>query len=184
MALRTGPSNPDDSTPADHDCTGCALADRRTFLAQAAALIAGALISVGMTAERAAAMPIGILVGTRSPSDKEVTYPIPASDGATIDKDNDVILARYQGKVYAFGLACPHQNTALRWLAPEGRFQCPKHKSKYTPDGIFLSGRATRSMDRYGVRKNATAIVANIDALYRQDKDAAQWQSAFVEVGQ
>ena len=184
MALRTGPSNPDDSTPADHDCTGCALADRRTFLAQAAALIAGALISVGMTAERAAAMPIGILVGTRSPSDKEVTYPIPASDGAAIDKDNDVILARYQGKVYAFGLACPHQNTALRWLAPEGRFQCPKHKSNYTPDGIFLSGRATRSMDRYGVRKNANAIVANIDALYRQDKDAAQWQSAFVEVGQ
>ena len=94
-----------------------------------------------------------------------------------------MILARYQGKVYAFGLACPHQNTALRWLAPEGRFQCPKHKSKYAPDGIFLSGRATRSMDRYAVRKNAATIVANIDALYRQDKDAAQWQSAFVDVG-
>ncbi|HEX5072099.1 MAG TPA: Rieske 2Fe-2S domain-containing protein [Gemmatimonadaceae bacterium] len=94
-----------------------------------------------------------------------------------------MILARYQGKVYAFGLACPHQNTALRWLAPEGRLQCPKHKSKYTPDGIFLSGRATRSMDRYAVRKNAATIVANIDALYRQDKDAAQWQSAFVDVG-
>jgi hypothetical protein len=77
-------------------------------LTHAAALIAGAMISVGMAAERAAAMPIGILVGTRSPNDKEVTYPIPASDGATIDKDNDVILARYQGKVYAFGLACPH----------------------------------------------------------------------------
>ena len=119
-----------------------------------------------------------------SPNDNGVTYPIPASDGATIDKDNDVILARYQGKVYAFGLACPHQNTALRWLAPEGRFQCPKHKSKYTPDGIFLSGRATRSMDRYAVRKTANAIVANIDALYRQDKDAAQWQNALVEVGQ
>jgi hypothetical protein len=39
-------------------------------------------------------------------------------------------------------------------------------------------------MDRYGVRKNANAIVANIDALYRQDNDAAQWQNAFVEVGQ
>ena len=177
------PANPDDSIPADRDCTGCALADRRTFLTQAAALIASALISVGMTAERAAAIPIGILVGTRSPNDKDVSYPIPGADGATIDKDNDVILARYQGKVYAFGLACPHQNTALRWLAPEGRFQCPKHKSKYSPDGIFLSGRATRSMDRYAVRKNANAVVANIDALYRQDKDAAQWQSASVDVG-
>jgi hypothetical protein len=118
MAAPIGPSNPDDSIPADQDCAGCALADRRTFLTQAAALIAGALISVGMTAERAAAMPIGILVGMRSPNDKDVSYPIPASDGVTIDKDNDVILARYQGKVYAFGLACPHQNTALRWLAP------------------------------------------------------------------
>ena len=27
-------------------------------------------------------------------------------------------------------------------------------------------------MDRYAVRKTANAIVANIDALYRQDKDA------------
>jgi nitrite reductase/ring-hydroxylating ferredoxin subunit len=183
MTRAIKPANPDASILADHDCAGCALADRRTFLTQAAALIAGALISVGMTAERAVAMPIGFLVGTRAPNDKDVSYPIPASDGATIDKDNDLILARYQGKVYAFGLACPHQNTALRWLAPEGRFQCPKHKSKYTPDGIFLSGRATRSMDRYAVRKNANAIVANIDALYRQDKDATQWQGAFVDVG-
>jgi len=39
-------------------------------------------------------------------------------------------------------------------------------------------------MDRYAVRKTAYAIVANVDALYRQDKDAAQWQNALVEVGQ
>ena len=180
MAPTTGPSNPEDSIRADQDCTGCALADRRTFLTQAAALIAGALISVGMTAERAAAMPIGLLVGTRSPNDKEVTYPMPASDGATIDKDNDVILARYQGKVYAFGLACPHQNTALRWLAPEGCFQCPKHKSKYAPDGTFLSGRATRSMDRYAVRKDGSNIVVNVNTLYEQDKQHAEWEAAVV----
>ncbi len=183
MTRTIGPSTPDHSIPTDQDCSGCALADRRTFLAQAAAFIAGALMSVGMTAERAAALPISVRAGTRAPNDKDVSYPIPASDSVTIDKDNDVILARYQGKVYAFGLACPHQNTALRWLARDGRFQCPKHKSKYAPDGSFLSGRATRSMDRYAVRKNANTIVANVDALYRQDKDGDQWQGAFVEVG-
>ena len=171
----------DNDAPAPN-CESCSLADRRTFLTQAAALVAGALIGIGMTAERATAMPLTIMTGLRLPNGKDVTYPIPAADGATIDKDNDVILARYQGKVYAFGLACPHQNTALRWLEPEGRFQCPKHKSKYAPDGTFLSGRATRSMDRYAVRKDGANVVANVDTLYEQDKQATEWQAAFVAV--
>jgi nitrite reductase/ring-hydroxylating ferredoxin subunit len=177
---------PDSSIPNDgaglSACSGCSLADRRTFLTQAAAMVAGVLIGLGMNADQASAMPLRFLTGMRAPNGKDVTYPIPAADGVTIDKDNDLILARYQGKVFAFGLACPHQNTALRWLAPEGRFQCPKHKSKYAPDGVFLSGRATRSMDRYAVRKDGNNIVANVDALYQQDKQAADWQSAFVTV--
>ena len=166
----------------DHECTGCSLADRRTFLTQAAALVVGAMVGLGMSADRAVAMPLGIVTGMRSPNGKDASYPIPATDGATIDRDNDVIVARYQGHVFAFGLACPHQNTALRWLAPEARFQCPKHKSKYAPDGTFLSGRATRSMDRYAVRKDGTNIVVDLDKLYEQDKQSAEWQAAMVTV--
>jgi len=162
------------------ECAGCELADRRRFLAQAAAIVVGAMVGLGMNAERAVAMPLGFLPGIRSPNGKDVSFPIPAADGATIDRDNDLILARYQGKVYAFGLACPHQNTALRWLAAEGRFQCPKHKSKYAPDGTFLSGRATRSMDRYAVRKDGSNIVVNVDTLYEQDKQNAEWEAAVV----
>lgn len=164
----------------DRECGGCELADRRRFLQQAAALVAGALVGLGMSAERATAMPLGFLTGVRAPNGKDVSFPIPAADGATIDRDNDLILARYQGKVYAFGLACPHQNTALRWLAAEGRFQCPKHKSKYTPDGIFLEGRVTRSMDRYAVHKDGANVVVNLDALYQQDKQKPEWEAAFV----
>jgi nitrite reductase/ring-hydroxylating ferredoxin subunit len=163
-----------------HECEGCTLSSRRSFLTQAAALVAGALVGLGMSTDRASAMPLSFLTGSRTPNGKDVSFPIPAADGATIDRDNDLILARYQGKVYAFGLACPHQNTALRWLAAEGRFQCPKHKSKYAPDGTFLSGRATRSMDRYAVRKDGGTIVVNVDTLYEQDKQTAEWQSAFV----
>ena len=162
------------------ECGGCELADRRRFQTQAAAMVVGAMVGLGMNAERAVAMPLGFLTGARAPNGKDVSFPIPTADGATIDRDNDLILARYQGKVYAFGLACPHQNTALRWLAAEGRFQCPKHKSKYAPDGTFLSGRATRSMDRYAVRKEGSNIVVNIDTLYEQDKQKQEWESAFV----
>ena len=97
-------------------CDGCSLADRRTFLTQAAALIAGAMVGLGMTAERVLAMPVRIANGVRMPNGDDVSFPIPAADGATIDRDNDLILARYHSRVYAFGLACPHQNTALRRL--------------------------------------------------------------------
>jgi len=167
----------------DPDCDACPLT-RRDLLNRALAGVAIALLAEGIA-------PRVVMALTRcvsaAPSGRRLgatvtAFPVPAEDGVQFDKDQEVILVRNQGHVYAFALSCPHQNTALRWV-DEGRFQCPKHKSKYTPDGIFLSGRATRSMDRYAVRKGENAIVANIDALYRQDKDAAQWQSAFVEVG-
>lgn len=164
----------------DTECGGCELADRRRFLTQAAAMIVGAMVGLGMAADRAVALPLGFVTGMRLPNGKDVSFPIPAADGATIDHDNDLILARYQGKVYAFSLACPHQNTALRWLAAEGRFQCPKHKSKYSPDGIFLSGRATRSMDRYAVHKDGANVAVSLDALYQEDKQKSEWESAFV----
>ena len=38
-------------------------------------------------------------------------------------------------RCYAFNLACPHENTALKWLPKDGRFQCPKHESQYQPCG-------------------------------------------------
>ena len=163
-------------------CQGCELVDRRRFLAQAAVTVVGVMVALGMSAERAAAFPLTFVTGVRLPNGTDVSFPIPPADGATIDKNNDMILARYQGKVFAFGLACPHQNTALRWLAEEGRFQCPKHKSKYAPDGTFLSGRATRSMDRYAVRKDGSNVVVSLDTLYQEDKQKAEWGNAFVPV--
>jgi Rieske Fe-S protein len=112
----------------------------------------------------------------------EHTYPIPAADGAVIDRDTEVILVRYQGKVFAFALSCPHQNTALKWLADEGRFQCPKHKSRYQPDGTFISGRATRGMDRFALRRDGDKVVVLLDTLFKQDKDPAGWAGADLTV--
>jgi nitrite reductase/ring-hydroxylating ferredoxin subunit len=112
----------------------------------------------------------------------EHSYPLPQQDGATIDRDAEVIIVRYQGKVYAFSLSCPHQHTALRWEPDNNRFQCPKHHSKYQPDGTFISGRATRSMDRFALRRDGGNVVVDLDKLYREDRDADDWKAALLAV--
>ena len=110
----------------------------------------------------------------------ERRYPVPAADGVSVDRGSQVILARVQGKVYAMALACPHQNTVLRWDAGANRFQCPKHKSRYRPDGTFIEGRATRGMDRYAVRLVGSSVAVDVDKLYQEDTDLSQWQQAVV----
>ncbi|MEO7964842.1 MAG: Rieske (2Fe-2S) protein, partial [Gemmatimonadaceae bacterium] len=113
---------------------------------------------------------------------KSVIYAIPATDGVQIDRENEVILVRFQSVGYAFALSCPHQNTALRWNEGAAQFQCPKHKSKYRPDGVFISGRATRAMDRFSVKRDGDKLVVDLDVLHEQDKDLSGWESARVTI--
>ena len=162
-------------------CDDCPLVERREFLRDAALAVAGIVVALGGSPARAAALPVRLgrafgRVGNL------ITYPIPAADGAQIDHDNQVILVRYQGKVYAFNLSCPHQNTALHWQSEDGIFQCPKHHSRYQPTGVFISGRATRGMDRLGIRRDGANVIVNVDQFYRQDRDQAAWDAAFVTV--
>src|SRR4051812_20858865 len=100
----------------DGECSGeCSLpASRRQFLRDSFIAVATALVAVGMPGSAAFAMPLEFIEGTRR-SDETVTYAIPATDGAQIDKKHEVILVRWQGVMYAFDLSCPHQNTALKW---------------------------------------------------------------------
>jgi Rieske Fe-S protein len=123
------------------------------------------------------AVSFGSGTGTR----EEKSYAIPAADGVVIDKKESVIIARFDSKVFAFSLACPHQNTALRWDAKAVRFQCPKHKSRYKPDGVFIDGRATRGLDRFAVKRDGDNVIVNLDALYEEDRNA-EWKSAFVQL--
>ncbi len=116
------------------------------------------------------------------PLSETIEYEIPASDGAFIDARNDVIIMRWQNMVYAFSLACPHQNTALRWKPEAGRFQCPKHNSKYRPDGSFISGRATRGMDRFAISRRGELVAVDLGRFYSEDRDAAGWQAAALKL--
>ncbi len=153
---------------------------RRDFLREAASLVAcaavlgtpsGRLLQLGAT--RAAALRKG---------GGEAVYPIPAQDSATVDREHEVILARDQNRVFAFVLWCPHQRTALRWHDEDRRFQCPKHKSAFQPDGTFLSGRATRDLDRYPLRREGETVVVDLSSRLQQDKDAEAWGRAVVQL--
>jgi nitrite reductase/ring-hydroxylating ferredoxin subunit len=156
---------------------GCGPRGRREFLGEAARLVAAAVMAIGGSAADAGALPLAFLEGGRAKGD-ERTYPIPAADGATIDRENQVIVVRFSNRGYAFLLSCPHQNTALRWLPAEGRFQCPRHESKYKPDGHFISGRATRHMDRFAIRKDGSTLVVDLAKWYQSDTQGAEWEAA------
>jgi Rieske Fe-S protein len=110
----------------------------------------------------------------------ERTYAIPTKDGVSIDKSAQVILVRSGQKVIAFNLACPHENTALKWRDGDKRFQCPKHESKYTPEGVFTDGRATRNMDRLAIRRDGMKVIVGLDRLFKSDQNAAEWAAAVV----
>jgi Rieske Fe-S protein len=117
----------------------------------------------------------GVAIG---PSQK--SFPLPAADGVSIDKGSGVILVRYQGKVIAFNLACPHENTALRWKPSTGKFECPKHNSRYTPEGKFIDGRATRNMDRLALTRDGNNVVVDLSKMIKSDEKPAEWAAAVV----
>lgn len=165
------------SSSPDTPCAECPLVERRTFLRDATALVAGIVAALGGAPGRAAALTVryGRPIAERDPL---LTYPVPAEDGAQIDKANQVIVVRWQQKAYAFNLACPHQNTALRWQPEDAQFQCPRHHSRYQPDGVFISGRATRSMDRFALRLGGGNLVVDVSQFFRQDKNPVEWAAA------
>jgi len=167
----------------DSDCHGCPVDPERRELLRTAAAALASLGLLGLWPREADAATLrAIHALAAAPHDRrdEKRYPIPSADGVSIDKDNSVIVARAAGKVYAFSLACPHQNTALRWNADDKQFQCPKHKSRYRDDGEFIEGRATRNMDRLAVRRDGATLVVDIDSLIQQDEHPTEWAAAFV----
>lgn len=169
------------SQASTRDCANCTLHDRRGFLRDALVTAAAALGAAGVRPPIASALPVRwvsalVRAGTGQ------TYPLPSTDGVQIDRDNQVILVRWQNAVYAFNLSCPHQNTALRWDDADARFQCPKHHSKYQPDGTFISGRATRNMDRLSIQRDAGTIVVDLDTMHKSNEDQAGWTAAVVHL--
>lgn len=149
---------------------------RRRFVGQMSAAALAALVGAELAAGQAEAIPVVDVTGIQAAPER--AYPLPASDGVAIDREEQLIVVRFQQKAYAFSLACPHENTALRWRDRDARFQCPRHQSKYQPDGTFISGRATRNMDRFAIRREGDRLLVDLARLYRSDRHPAEWAAA------
>ena len=91
----THPSSPPD--PLDTACPGPA--SRRAFLREAASLLACAT-SLGLTPGLDLGFAIARRPALRVVGD-EAVYPLPPTDGATIDRDHAVILVRHQDRTGA-----------------------------------------------------------------------------------
>jgi nitrite reductase/ring-hydroxylating ferredoxin subunit len=164
-----------------HDCF--VPTDRRRFLRDSFLGVAGALIAVGMSKTTAFAMPLEFTAAKRAVGSMR-SYAVPLADGAQIDKDNEVILVRWQDAIYAFSLSCPHQNTALKWDDREHTFQCTKHHSRFMASGDYIagSGRATRNMDRLAIHRDGAGVTVDLDKVFQEDTDGPQWTAAVVKL--
>ncbi len=154
--------------------------DRRTFMRGAALAAAAVLMGLGAPPSLLASeLPS---VAARGAGGTTRMYTIPAIDGATVDPENEVLLVRWAGWVYAFALACPHRGTRLEWHASESRVFCPKHKARFRPDGAHDSGRTTRALDRYDLRRTNDGLVVQLDARRQIDQDPAAWEAAAIRL--
>jgi Rieske Fe-S protein len=135
---------------------------------------------LGLSAAEALALPVGTTTGEGAGDERR--YPIPAADSVNVDHDAQLIVVRAQGRIYVFNLACPHQQAAVKWLPRDNRFQCTKHDSKYTPDGVYMAGRATRNLDRFALRRDGDIVVADLTHMVQSDKDPAAWAAASLTV--
>jgi Rieske Fe-S protein len=163
--------------PAD----GCPIArrSRREFLESAGAF-GMALALLGLSSDDVLALPVFMTEGTQNGAERR--YPIPATDSVSVDRAAQVIVTRSNGHIYVFALSCPHQNNAVKWLPKDHRFQCTKHDSQYQPDGVHTSGRATRNLDRYVIRREADSVVVDLHRWIQSDKDPAGWAAATIAV--
>lgn len=175
----------DDARPhEDHhkaSCDDCPVAavGRRAFLRDTALAALGALGAVAIAPSLAHA--VRTVLPTRATGPERV-YEIPAGDGVSIDEQNEVILVRWQGRAFAFSSRCTHRGARLQWRRSESRVFCPKHKARFRPDGAHDSGRRTRDLDRYDIRRRADGLVINVDVLYRADQNPEPCARAFVQL--
>jgi Rieske Fe-S protein len=169
---------PKANIPVDRLCdTDCPRGTSRRDFLQTAGCFGVAVAFLGLPRE-ASALPVAFTEGTDGAGERR--YPIPPGDSVNIDRQAQLIVVRFNGHGYVFALSCPHQNNALKWVDKNHRFQCTKHDSQYQPDGVYTTGRATRNMDRYAIRRDGDSLVVDLHHWYQSDKDPNGWAAATV----
>ena len=173
-------------THTSQACEQCPVAtSRRAFLRDAAAVAAAAVAAVSIaTPGLAFAQTVAEIEPSSSPTARrlERTYAIPSAETVSVDVGNDVILARWEDRVYAFSIKCPHKGAQLEWRQSEQRVFCPRHEARFLADGSHFSGRDSRDLDRYGIRRSANDVIVDLAQLYRRDSDPDAWTQAVVSL--
>lgn len=174
------------SARGDQPCDNCPITtSRRAFLRDAATAAAAAIAAVTLGRPAwALAQSVAEIQPTASTAVgvRELAYALPPADSVRVDVANEVILARWKNRVFAFSLKCPHKGAPLEWRASEQRVFCPKHKARFTADGSHVSGRGSRDLDRHGIRQDANGIVVSLDRIYRRDRHPDEWSRAVVSL--
>ena len=150
---------------------------RRGFLTHACTDVVAALGIVGEGGAGQAPIPL-----TGSVRGNERVYQTPAAESVGVDAQASVILVRASGVVFAVSPACPHEQAAVRWIPRAGRFQCSKHHSRYTREGRYISGRATRGLDRFPIHREGSLVFVDVTRVWRADTHPSEWASAVVSV--
>jgi len=151
---------------------------RRSFLQWSGTCVVGCLGVLAQGTD-AGALP-RIDVESVMVQGQERRYPLPTVDGASIEREGQVIVVRDAGQVFALSLACPHEHAAVKWVDNARRFQCSKHNSRYLPSGQYISGRATRSLDRFPVRRDGATLVVDVSKVWQADASPHEWEAARV----
>ena len=166
-----------------NSCAGRCLIDRARFLRATAITALAGIAGVPLLAEPAFAQSVGSIAPAQTHG-TVLTYALPGKEGALVDADNGVILARVRNTVYALSIICPHRaTTTLEWIADTKEFHCPRHDAHFQSDGELIDGRPNRAMDRYAVRRAGQSIVVDTAAVFQQDTAHDSWTRAVVTVG-
>ena len=139
-----------------------------------------AIALLGLASREANALPVFLTEGIQTGGERR--YPIPEADSVNVDHGAQLIVTRFQGQVFVFAISYQQQNNAVKWVAKDHRFQCTKHDSQYQPDGVHTSGRATRNMDRYVIRRDGDSVVVDLHRWIQSDRDPAGWAAAAIAV--
>jgi len=93
-----------------------------------------------------------------------------AKDGFINDKfikSNRLIVARNDGKIYAFSAVCTHKFNTL--TVAGDHLVCNKHHSEFSAQGTVTKGPANASLVRYAIKKNdAGHLIVDTSKSFRE----------------
>lgn len=127
------------------------LKGRRSFLARATAIGAGALVANAALPDLLSALQDGkseVLATLKLAEHKELE----AVGGWKLIKDTpkgDVLIVRSAEKeITAMSNICPHKECKVK-VKNEEMLQCPCHKSAYKLDGTYIHGPSKKSLTKF-----------------------------------